>query len=304
MSLTILGPERPDGILPAVLARHGHTGPLALVSAGWRYDEARDELLRAALPNEVRNLRLYDRFRMLERDEPELIARYTAKQDALRKVKLRYRLWLRTSLGIAATLLEDNPDRECPWFKNAIRNLHEADELFLAEASLLHEAFETEARPGDNRRVRKEREAVREEIDGCAALCIAGGHIGVLRNRCFFFDLGPTLKQRPLYAWSAGAMLLTERILLFHDHTGYGPGTAEFLDHGFGLLRNTIFLPHAQERLRLNDTVNLSVLASRLAPRTVMGLENGALFEDGHFRGTDGSAFTLRPDGSVNAQTA
>ncbi|GDX78686.1 hypothetical protein LBMAG42_04970 [Deltaproteobacteria bacterium] len=304
MSLTILGPERPDGVLPSVLARHGVTGPIALVSAGWRYDEARDELLRAALPNEVRNLRLYDRFRHLEREETELIGKYTAKQDALRKVKDRYRLWLRTSLGMAAGLLADKPDADCPWFRQSIRHLQEADELFLSEARRLHEAFEQEVRPGENPRVRKERDEIRAELAGCAALCIAGGHIGVLRNRCFFFDLGPTLTQRPLYAWSAGAMLLTERLLLFHDHTGFGPGTAEFLDHGFGLLRNTVFLPHARERLDLTNGANLTVLASRLAPRKVMGLQNGAIFEDGRYTGAPDSAFTIRPDGSVHAAVA
>lgn len=302
MSLTILGPERPDGVLPEVLARRGVTGPLALISAGWRYDEARDEPLRAALPNEVRNLRLYDRFRHLEHDATDVIAPYTRKQDALRKTKERYRLRVHESLSIASALLRENGDLECPWFRQAIRHLQEVDDLFLAEVRGLHDRYEKECRPGEHPLVRRQREEIREQLNGCAALLIAGGHIGVLRNRAFFFDLGSLITDRPIYAWSAGAMLLTERVLLYHDHTAYGPGTAELLDHGFGLLRQTVFLPHARERLDLGDRVHLAVLSRRLAPRQVVGLENGAVFEDGRYSGREGAAFTIANDGSVHAE--
>jgi hypothetical protein len=304
MSLTILGPERPDGALPAVLKNHGVTGPLALVSAGWRYDEARDEPLRAAVPNEVRNLRLYDRFRILEREAPDLTAQYTAKQDAIRRVKDRYRMRVQTGLASASALFSEHRDLGCRWFLQAIRHLRETDELFLSEARALHTKFEQEVRPGEHPLVRREREAVREELSGCAALLVAGGHVGVLRNRCFFFDLGPVLNHRPVYAWSAGAMLMTERVLLYHDRTAYGPGTAEFLDHGFGLLRNTVFLPHARERLDLDNTANLTVLAHRLAPRRVIALENGAVYDGGVYAGTPGAAFALHLDGSLHAAGA
>lgn len=304
MSLTILGPERPEGMLPGVLQKHGITGPLALISAGWRYDEARDEPLRAALPNQIRNLRLYDRFRTLEHEAPELIAKYTAKQDAIRRVKQRYRMRIQTGLASASALFAEHRDIGCRWFLQAIRHLQETDELFLAEAKALHDHFEAEVRPGEHPLVRREREAVRAELAGCEGLLVAGGHVGVLRNRCFFFDIGPVLNQRPLYAWSAGAMLMTERVLLYHDRTAYGPGTAEFLDHGFGLLRNTVFLPHARERLDLDNPLNLTVLAHRLMPRRVIGLENGAVYDSGSYTGVPGAAFALHLDGSIHAAGA
>ncbi len=299
MSLTILGPERPDGVLPEVLRKHGVNGPVALISAGWRYDELRDEPLRAALPNEVRNLRLYDRFRLLERDAPELMTRYTAKQDALRRMKDRYHLRVQSAVQCASNLLREYGTAADPWFQQAARHLREIDDLFLTEARALHDGFDREVRPGEHPLVRREREAVRQELEGCDALLVAGGHVGVLRNRCTFFDVGPALTMRPLYAWSGGAMLMTERVLLYHDHTAYGPGTAEFLDHGFGLLRSTVLLPHARERLDLADRVNVAVLAHRLQPRVVVGLQNGAVYENGRYTGTAGAAFTLSQDGSV-----
>lgn len=304
MSLTILGPERPDGVLPRVLQKHGVTGPVALISAGWRYDEARDEPLRAAIPNEVRNLRLYERFRVLERDATELMSRYTAKQDALRRMKERYHLRLQSAVSCATNLLSEVASPEDPWFQQAVRHLHEVDELFLTEARALHDGFDREVQPRKHPLVRAACDAIAAELDGCGALLVAGGHVGVLRNRCTFFDIGRHLPDRPLYAWSAGAMLMTERILLYHDHTAYGPGTAEFLDHGFGLLRATILLPHARERLDLGKPVNVAVLAHRLAPRKVVGLQNGAVFENGVYTGAPGAAVTLKLDGSVDAAGA
>jgi hypothetical protein len=128
--------------------------------------------------------------------------------------------------------------------------------------------------------------------------------VGVLRNRLSFFDLGPVLTQRPLIAWSGGAMVLTDRVLLYHDHTAFGPGTTELLDHGFGLLQTVVFLPHARERLDLANTTNLAILAHRMAPRAVIGLQNGAIYEDGVYTGAAGAAFRIGLDGSVNAESA
>lgn len=304
MSLTILGPERPDGVLPTVLSRRGIAGPIALISAGWRYDEERDELLRAAVPNPIVNLRLYHRFRSLETQAPELTAGWTAKQEALRRVKERYRLRFHNALGAAVALHAESRDTGCPWFKQAIRHLHEADQLFLSEAKLLHDHFVEQFHPAQHPLVAQVRAEMVADLEGCSALCIAGGHVGVLRNRLSFFDLGPELIRRPLFAWSGGAMVLTDRVLLYHDHTAHGPGTSELLDHGFGLLRNVVFLPHARERLDLGDTVGLAVLAHRMAPRQLVALQNGAIYEDGRYTGETGAAFRIQLDGSMLAESA
>lgn len=302
MSLTILGPERPDGVLPAVLARKGITGPVALVSAGWRYDEERDEPLRAAIPNEVVNLRLYQRFRRVEHEATELVAAYTAKQERLRQVKERYRLRFHDALSACVKLYAESRDLSCPWTSQAVRHLQEADELFLAEAKRLHDEFAAAHRPLEHALVKSIRDEIVADLDRCAALCIAGGHVGVLRNRMFFFGIGTELVKRPLFAWSAGAMVLTDRVLLYHDHTAHGPGTSELLDHGFGILRHVVFLPHARERLDLTDHDHLAVLAARMAPRKLVGMQNGAIFEDGHYTGAAGAAFIISADGSCRAE--
>ena len=303
MSLTILGPERPDGVLPNVLAKRGIQGPIALISAGWRYDEERDELLRAAIPNPIVNLRLYHRFRAFENRATELTGAWTKKQDALRQVKERYRLRFHNALAAAVALFTESKDTDCPWFVQAIRHLQESDELFLSEAKRLHDAFIHDYRPTEHPLVADVRTQVVAELEGCEALCIAGGHVGVLRNRLSFFDLGTELVRRPLFAWSGGAMVLTDRVLLYHDHTAHGPGTSELLDHGFGLLQNSVFLPHARERLNLEDKTSLAVLAHRMAPRQLIALQNGSVYEDGVYTGAEGAAFRIGLDGSLNAES-
>lgn len=301
MDLTILGPERPDGVLPAVLQRHGVRGPVALVSAGWRHDEPRDEPLRAALNVSVHNLGLYAAFRELERDAPDLVAAWTRKQDELRKVKVLYRMRIVHAARAAQELWAERRDPDCAWFQLAVRSLREADELFLREARRLHAEFDTQVAPARHRLVRATAARMDDTLAGCEAILIAGGHVGVLRNRMSFFGMEAWLRRRRVYAWSGGAMVMAARVLLYHDHTAYGPGIAEFLDDGFGLLTDTVLLPHARERLNLEAPGTVAILARRVAPATAVGLENGAVFENGRFSGSPGSAFTLGFDGEVRA---
>ena len=81
--------------------------------------------------------------------------------------------------------------------------------------------------------------------------------------------------------WSAGAMVLTDRILLFHDSPPQGPGDAEFLGPGFGLAPGVVVLPHASRRLDLEHRGRVALLARRLAPELVVALDDGDRLEAG-----------------------
>lgn len=302
MRLGILGPERPEGILPEILAAEHIRGPVALISAGWRADEARDELLRAAIPNTVHNLKLYDAFRDIERHAPDLARAWTKKQDALRRAKEGYRKRILHALAGAQALWADRHDPADPWFVQAAADLAAADEMFLEQADAFHREFTEVMRPLEHPAVRCVRARVEDILGGCTALLLAGGHVGVLRNRIAFFGVDPLLGKLPLVAWSGGAMVLCERVLLYHDHTAYGPGIAEVLDRGFGTVPDTIYLPHARTRLDLDAAGNVAILATRLRPRRAIGLENRAAYVDGVYRGDPGAAFGLEPDGSLRAE--
>jgi hypothetical protein len=110
-----------------------------------------------------------------------------------------------------------------------------------------------------------------------------------------FFGLDRLLKGRKIYAWSGGAMALCEQVLLYHDYTPYGIGTAEIFDRGLGLIPNTFLLAHARQRLDLSNTDAIAILKARLAPSRAICIENGAILEGEHLENTgkSGSAFEL-----------
>jgi hypothetical protein len=103
---------------------------------------------------------------------------------------------------------------------------------------------------------------------------VAGGHVGVLADVLHLFNVaafvGPTV-----IAWSAGAMALTDRIVLFHDRAPQGPGHPEVYGSGLSLVRDAVLLPHARARLLLDDGSRMSVLARRFAPARCVPLEAG-----------------------------
>jgi hypothetical protein len=80
-------------------------------------------------------------------------------------------------------------------------------------------------------------------------------------------------------------MALTERIVLFGDRSPQGPGHAEIYGSGLSVLRDTVLLPHARARLRLDDMNRMAVFARRFAPARCIPLEQGTRVD----RGDDGS---------------
>lgn len=298
--VTVLGPQRPLANLPAVLAAQGVRGPVALISAGWRYDEDRDEPLRAEIPNTVHNLRLYQAYADLERDAPDLSRAHNRKQAELLRIKSRYRLALAPALAACAALRADGPDPDCPFYRSAIEHVREIDGHFLGEAERLHAAFHDEARPRQHPTVRATLARIHDILSGASAVLIAGGHVGILRNRLAFYGLGELLTDRTVIGWSAGAMVLGDRVLLYHDFTPGEVSPAEFLDDGLGLLPGLILLPHARERLRLDDRDVVGILADRLAPWTAVALETGAVLrDDGEASGPPLCACVFTGDGTM-----
>ena len=115
-------------------------------------------------------------------------------------------------------------------------------------------------------------------------MAIAGGHVGQLTRVLHLFHVAPHL-PRTVVAWSAGAMALTERVVLFHDYVPHGVAQTEV--YGDGHRRRAAassLLPHARRRLRVDDPVRMWVLARRFAPARCVVLDDGIrlpLDEDG-----------------------
>jgi hypothetical protein len=121
-------------------------------------------------------------------------------------------------------------------------------------------------------------------LDQAQAVVVAGGHVGELLRVLHLFHVGPHL-PRVVIAWSAGAMALSERVVLFHDFVPHGVAQTEVFGEGLGVVRGVVPLPHLRRRLRVDDTVRMSVLARRFAPARCVALDDGVRLElspDGH----------------------
>ena len=106
------------------------------------------------------------------------------------------------------------------------------------------------------------RAAVAGILGEACALVIAGGHVGVLAEVLHLFNVAAVLRS-PVIAWSAGAMALTDRIVLFGDRSPQGPGHPEVYGSGLSVLRDVVLLPHARARMLLDDTPRMAVFARR-----------------------------------------
>ena len=126
---------------------------------------------------------------------------------------------------------------------------------------------------------------------GDAPVLIAGGNVIVLLNRMRLFGLGALIREAPLVAWSAGAMVLAPRILLFHDRLPQGRRDAEVLGAGFGLLPGHVVLPDTRRRLRADDRQRFQRLRRRFSPDACILIDNSELlaYADGALQVAEGA---------------
>ena len=99
-------------------------------------------------------------------------------------------------------------------------------------------------------------------------------------------------------AWSAGAMALADRIVLFGDRSPQGPGHPEVYGSGLSVLRDVVLLPHARARMLLDDTPRMAVFARRFAPARCVLLDSGSRIElngDSDSSGDSGGTAAGRP---------
>ena len=115
-------------------------------------------------------------------------------------------------------------------------------------------------------RSRHEREEVKSLLTNAPAVVITGGHVAVLLNRLRLFGMKELLDGKTLIAWSAGAMVLTERVVLFHDHPPQGPGNPEVVEEGLGLCPGIVALPDGRKRLDLEERHGVASFARRFLP--------------------------------------
>lgn len=276
----LLGPQRLKPTIDKELERWGIPGPLATITAGWQEREAEDDELQEFLGHRCVNLRLHARSEQVFREDPELFQANRDKQDTLRHLQDLYRKRLAHALDAARELDQAAAPSELVEAERdaAILALRLVDKQHLARTRQVQREFELRYRPTARPAVERHYRELRDTLSRCYALLIAGGHVASLLNRMRLFELQGLLtslpRPLPVFAWSAGAMAITERVVLFHDSPPQGPGNAEIMGEGLGLLPGVVALPHASRRLRLDDPKRVSLFARRFKPDVCVALDD------------------------------
>jgi len=278
--LTLLGPQRLAPTLGATLASLAVPpgAPVATVTAGWQEREPDDAELDAHLGGRSLNLALYRRIEQVFEADPELERAFRARQATLRRLQALYRVRLDAALTACHALLA-MPGEDAPLVEEreaALEALRDLDRRHLERVREVHAEFEARWRPGEREPLTRARAAVGGILGGVAALAIAGGHVAVLLNRLRLLDVGAQARGMTVVAWSAGAMAVSETVVLFHDDPPHGPGHPETFEVGLGLAPGVVPLPHARHRLRLDDTGRVAIAARRFAPSTCVPMDEQA----------------------------
>lgn len=300
--LTILGPQRKRPCVAGVLDDWELSGPVAVVTAGWEERESETEELVEHIGRPIVNLELHARADRLYEEAPELLEALRERKDRQHRLLELYRLRLDHALDTVYELLSRANQNDLLQ--------REAEDALAAVAALdvrhvqrMHDeqvAFEEHHRPENHEPWAAAREEVAAALEGCSVLAIAGGHVRVLLWTLELFEPLADLGRRPVLAWSAGAMALTDRVVLFHDSPPQGRGNPEVLAPGLGHCKGLVLLPHARHRLKLDDPVRVALLARRFAPALCIALDEDSRVQR-RKRGWagEGTARRLEPGGQV-----
>ncbi len=282
-------------------------GPIAVVTAGWQEREGEDEELDGHLGGRSLDLELYRRAERVFREDPEFREAHREMQHKLREVEGLYDLRLSYVVASVRRLLKAEGHEELlrPEQEHAIEQLRELDAWHLQRILDIRGEFETALKPLEREVIAREREELRTILEGAPALVITGGHVAVLLNRLRLFGMKELARDKTIVAWSAGAMVLTERVVLFHDHPPQGPGNAEVMEEGLGLCPRLVALPDGKKRLDLSEEDGVASFASRFLPDycIVMGDGDCVAFNGETFSAEEG-VLRLSPNGTVEKVTS
>jgi hypothetical protein len=277
----LLGPQRRPTV-EAVVRSLGLDGPIATITAGWQEREPDDGELSRVLGGRDVNLRLYQRWLDVQDRDPE----YAAEEQRLRGVvaDLQDIYLLRLDFALQAVYAVQHSDGRdqlrADAVAEAVASVRELDTAHLHQVNTVRGEFFERLRPHDRAAIAEHRAELARLLGEAAALVVTGGHVGVLADVLHLFNVAAD-PLPAVIAWSAGAMALTERIVLFGDRSPQGPGHAEIYGSGLSLLSDVVLLPHARARLRLDEVNRMAVFARRFAPARCILLEQGTRLDQG-----------------------
>lgn len=276
----LLGPQRPGinlGI--AVEMANLPPGPIAVISAGWQEAENDVDQVSEAAGRPLECLSLYHRTDEVLAASDSLAEDYRARQDRLMELQRLYRLRLRPLARAARQMFGVGGDEDllAAEQRHAVSQLRALDRHHLHRTESIHREFEERYNTSTTGLLREHSDQIREILQRCGGVIITGGNVAVLLNRMRMFGVHRMLGETPVIAWSAGAMVLAERIVLFHDRLPQGRRDAEILGAGLGIVQGYVILPDTARRLREKDRLRIGLMSRRFAPDTCVALDNESL---------------------------
>lgn len=294
----LLGPQSPVSNLRQAVDTIAADGPIVVITAGWRDSEGEIDELKAELARPIEDLLIYQRAEEVFVCEPELRALKRERQDKLRELQRLYRIRLAPAMSAARKLLRATAEPELLRLEQraAISQVRALDRHHLRRIVAVHRAFDQRRALLQIPAATAQRDAVQQRVANAGLVLIAGGHVAVLLNRLRLFRLGEWLNQKPVIAWSAGAMALSDRIVLFHHNAPQGKRDAEVLDAGLGIVGNRVLLPDARHRLSWSNRRRLALFSRRFSPAACCTLDCGSMIhiEDGRVLTATGSSVVMR----------
>jgi len=289
----LLGPQSPVPNLRQAIDIVAPDAPVVVISAGWRDSEGEIDELREVAGCPIDDLKLYHRAEQVFSHEPVLRSLQRERQDKLTELQRLYRMRLAPTIAAARKLLRTRAEPELLRLEQraAISQLRALDSHHLRRIRAIHQAFNQRRSELDIPRATAQREEVQQLVENAGLVLIAGGHVAVLLNRIRLFGLDDLLARKPVIAWSAGAMALSDRIVLFHHAAPQGKRDAELLDAGLGIVQRRVLLPHASTRLDWRNRRRMGLFSRRFSPATCCTLDNGSMIhlEDGQVAAADRS---------------
>ncbi len=263
--LILLGPQPQYQSLSYVLNQIQPQAPVAVITAGWEAEENQDHELRVALGGQDINLNLFHRTEQLFAEDPELIQTLQARQDELRHLRDAYNDRLNLLLKAARHIIRRDEsliafDAEQ---ESAIAMVRQLDQQYFVRTSQIHDRYEERLSVSHRPTVLRHRHEIAEILHKVSMLLIAGGHVAIILNRLQIFGILEMRPDLPIIAWSGGTMALADQIVFFHDSPPQGPGDAEVLRAGMGLLDDILPLPDGKYRLNLDDQARVELFARR-----------------------------------------
>jgi peptidase E len=307
--IVLLGPQRHTQLLVEAMSMLGVTGPCAAITAGWQEREAEVDELNQVVGQQTSNLLLHERAEAVFREDTLFREAHRAHQEQLKALQDIYRNRLQDlqkSVGRMLTMSHKRPQLYQVEINHAMDLIRQLDEHHYDRLAQLNQEFEQRWQPSERSDIQKHREELRDIIDPCDCIFISGGHVAVLLNRIRLFGLEDIMAQKAIVAWSAGAMILARRIILFHDSPPQGFGHAEVFEGGLNLIGNIIPLPHARTRLKLGDNQRISLFAKRFNKEKCITLDenSGLVLEEGNIVKSRSNTFRLLEKGTLEALEA